>query len=351
MPLWIKDPDEGIDFGIDWTPVIGDDTINTSEWIGPVPAGITVGTGPKAPSINGKVTTIWLSGGTVGVEYRFTNRIVTLGGRTFDRDQAIRIQSTPTLLPGYDGCLWPLDPACLTEEWDKYDDTVRTRATALASSSLYRLTGYRVGGCPVKVRPRPQRGLCAIPLSYATALPYQPILLNGLWRNATCPPCSDPRLVDLPSPVGEVSEVKVDGVVLPPSDYRIVDRHYLAWAGTGDPPWPGEQDYVVPDTEPGTFSVTYLNSYPVDSLGAYAAGLLAVEFAKACSSGGSKCKLPSNVISIVRQGVTYELSAGAFPDGKTSIREVDVFIEQWNPKGRRPGQVLIPGKRIAVSER
>ena len=51
------------------------------------------------------------------------------------------------------GCPWPVDPACLGEKWDELDPEVQERATGLASATLRRLTGYRVGGCPVTVRP------------------------------------------------------------------------------------------------------------------------------------------------------------------------------------------------------
>lgn len=76
-------------------------------------------------------------------------------------------------------------------------------------------------------------------------------------------------------------------------------------------------------------SITYLNAAPVDALAAHAAGVLAVEFAKSCTTG--KCKLPANVTTIVRQGVTFQKVAGAFPGGLTGIREVDAFVALWNP--------------------
>ena len=79
--------------------------------------------------------------------------------------------------------------------------------------------------------------------------------------------------------------------------------------------------------------MTYLNSYPVDSLGAYAVGVLAMEFAKACIGG--KCRLPATVTAITRQGVSFEIASGTFPSGFTGIREVDTYISMWNPQGLR----------------
>lgn len=242
-------------------------------------------------------------------------------------------------VPDYSGCPWPIDPACFTDEWDQIDPLIQARAIALASSTLYRLTGYRVGGCPVTVRPC--KAPCAVGFpSYYSFGPYgwmQPhIGLSGSWINSCgctrdCS-CTELCEIELPAPVGEVVEVRADGAVVADTDYRL-DGNRLVWVGTGDCPWPACQDLSKPDTEVGTFSVTYYNSYPVDALGAYAAGVLAKEYAQACI--GNKCRLPLSVTSISRQGVSFEIPTGAFPNGMTGIREVDTFIAIWNPQALR----------------
>jgi hypothetical protein len=340
--VWTKKVGAEADFTIDWADDLEGDTIATSTWPS-VETGIVVGSGPKAPSNTPTTTTIWLSGGTTGQSYSLVNQVGTTGGRTFTQAVELRVIPTPFVVPDFSGCVWPVDPACFSEVWDTYDDVTRDRALALASATLYRLCGYRVGGCPLTVRPSRQNGLCTSNAGELFGAGFTPLNWNGVWANVGHL-AEDARLVDLPGPVGEIIEVRVDGAVVDEANYSVIDGHYLAWVGPGDPPWPLEQDWILPDTEVGTFSVTYLNAYPVDALGAYAAGLLAMEFAAACASGGKKCKLPSNVVNIVRQGVSYEMSTGAFPDGKTTIREVDAYIEQWNPKGRRAGMVFNPGR-------
>ena len=65
---------------------MGTDTITESEWI--VPEGLTKVTDSKTAT----TATIWLSGGTAGVNYTVTNRIVTVGGRTEDRSFTLRPQ-------------------------------------------------------------------------------------------------------------------------------------------------------------------------------------------------------------------------------------------------------------------
>jgi hypothetical protein len=344
VKVWTKDPDEVADFTIDWGPELGTDTLASSTWLD-ITAGITTGT--PVSTFTDTTSTIWIAGGVAGDLYSLTNRVTTSGGRTYDQEVELRATPTPITVPDFSGCVWPVDPACFTDVWDTYDEALRERSLALASATLYRLCGYRVGGCPLTARPVLQNGSCVLPelnVFYGAGGGFYPMNWGGHWSNSGWPTV-DARLVDLPAPVGEVYEVKVDGAVVDEDDYTVIDGHYLAWVGTGDSPWPQSQDWITPDTESGTFSVTYLNAYPVDSLGAYAAGLLAMEFAKACATGGQKCKLPSNVVNIVRQGVSYEMAAGAFPDGRTTIREVDAYIEQWNPRGRRnAGMVFNPGR-------
>lgn len=245
-------------------------------------------------------------------------------------------------VPEFAGCVWPVDPACLGDTWDGYDQAVRDRAVALASATLSRLTAYRVGQCPVTVRPQPERYLCLLPSHYGQDGLFLPSL--GLYGTVHYATRSEPWEITLPGPIMRLDEVKIDGVVQNLADFRIDDRSRLVWQGSGEVPWPMNQDLRLPDTEPGTFSVTYLNTHPVDALGAYAAGTLAMEYAKACT--GSKCRLPAGVTSIVRQGVSMEITSGAFPEGVTGIREIDTFIALWNPAGRRgPSRVYTPGAR------
>lgn len=250
-------------------------------------------------------------------------------------------------------CDWPTDPACFEDDWDELDDTIKARALQLASATLRRLTGYRVGGCPLTVRPAVRSCWDTSIQSYYDMLApggvgvsgFWPVNWGGVWvnwcghrYNCDCP--VNRCQVRLPSPVGRVDEVKLNGAVV--TDWRLLADGILIWTGTGDCPWPTCQDLTLPDTEDGTFSVTYLNSYPVDTIGAYAAGIMTMEFAKACGGDGT-CRLPSSVSRVTRAGVSFEVVSGAFADGVTGIREVDTFIGMWNPaKKRQPSTVWSP---------
>lgn len=261
------------------------------------------------------------------------------------------------MLPEYGGCLWPADPACLGDKWEALDEAVRIRALALASSTLRRLTAYRVGGCPVTVRPCAPRGFCGsfVPFQGAFGQDWMRPGMNtqGLWVNScgcsgSCG-CEITDGVSLPGPIGEVYEVKVDGDVIDPADYAVAQGQVF-WVGTGPSPFPATQNLNLPDTLPGTFSITYLNAYPVDMLGAQAAAFLALEFAAACKPKG-KCSLPRGVVSVVRNGVTFEIEQSFFPNGETGIDIVDAYVQMWNPDHRTsPTTVWTPNQHKVARE-
>lgn len=258
-------------------------------------------------------------------------------------------------VPVESGCSWPIDEGCLTG-WADLDPAVQARAVALASATMRRLTGYRVGGCPVTVRPC-KRGcvdLLVTPsyydmlrMGYGVSFWPHPDR-EGLWVNScgcrTDCGCDALCEIELPPPVGRVDQVLLDGSALDAGlDYRV-DGNRLVWVDDRhECGWPTCQDMSKGDDEVGTFAVTYLNSYPVDTMGAYAAGVLAGEFAAACTGG--KCRLPPGVTSIARQGVSMEIVTGLFETGITGIREVDAYIGLWNPQHVRPTTVWSPDVR------
>jgi hypothetical protein len=74
MPL--KDPNDILDYTINWATWLGSDTIASSIWS--VPTGLTQVTASNSTT----AATIWLSGGAAGSTYIVTNQIVTAAGRT-----------------------------------------------------------------------------------------------------------------------------------------------------------------------------------------------------------------------------------------------------------------------------
>lgn len=265
-------------------------------------------------------------------------------------------ETPPEDLPPLPDFCWPVDLSCVPDwnAWDVepdpeadppeagvplYSDADKARAVSLAGQTLRMLTAFRVGGCPITVRFASKRCSEQTWRTYvvggAGSVPWTPVNIGGSWLNIGCGHtscgCTGLREVRLYGTASSVSEVKVDGVVLDASAYRLDPGGRLVRLDGED--WPLCQDLAAPDTEPGTWSVTYSPGAAVDGLGAYAAGVLAGEFVRACVGGD--CRLPTNVTQITRSGVTMTLGLGAFPDGKTGIREVDLYVERWNPNGHK----------------
>ncbi len=224
-------------------------------------------------------------------------------------------------------------------EWAEYAEDVREAALRSAVSTLTTLTNNRVGTPPITVRPLPEEGL-----------------------GATCGCVGGSRAttageVALEGPVGFVDYVKVDGEFLDLDDFRLDDGHILVWQGDGPSPIPAAQDLSKPDTDPGTWSVSYSRSYPVSEEGQTALARLALEMASAYApSRGRQCNLPKGVQNVTRQGVSFVIEAGLFPGGLTGIELVDIFILKWVPVGflgNRSAQVFSPRRlktqRVASS--
>lgn len=236
------------------------------------------------------------------------------------------MSATPPAMPEY---CWPVDWGCVSDaDLASIPADVRDFAEAMAVSTLRMLTLYQVGGCDVTVRP------CA-----ASCDGWSPsINTNGDWVNVSCScglpvPCACGRVpaVSLDTPVGHITEVRIDGAVLDGSAYRLVDGGLLLRVDGGV--WPRCQDFTAAPGEVGAFTVTYLNAYPVDGLGAMAAGVLAFEYAKACMGGA--CALPAGVTQISRQGITMELQNDMFANGLTGLRLVDDWTAKYNPNRLR----------------
>lgn len=249
-------------------------------------------------------------------------------------------------------CDWAIDVTCIAG-WAEFSNEVRSRAISLATFVLDALTGHQFAQCPVTVRPcGPSCGLFTgyqtfpvqAPSSGVPGVWMQPWIANGIWRNCACNggcDCAPACRIDLGIPVAQIDQVKVDGVVLDPSAYRLVGQ-WLARTD-GGACWPACQDPALPDTAPDTFSVTFRPGRALPVAGQIAAGALAGEFAKACA--GNACGLPAQIASLSRQGVDVEFVSPteALSGGLTGIREVDMFIQAVNPGGlRRRSRVMSP---------
>jgi hypothetical protein len=143
----------------------------------------------------------------------------------------------------------------------------------------------------------------------------------------------------MPGPVAGLVKVTFDGVEVALSNFRIDNLHRIV--RTDGTCWPSCQNMNAPLTEVGTLGIEYVPGIIPSPAALWAAGVLACEFSKACTGG--KCRLPSSVTSIARQGVSFTMSEGMFADGLTGIREVDAYLVSINPHGHRiPPMVWSP---------
>lgn len=237
-------------------------------------------------------------------------------------------------------CNWPISYVACANCPTLTGMSVQDKAMveAMAVDYLWNWTLKAFGVCTVIVRPCRQDCLSVStywgsgPLSGSGPFP-NPQLVGGLWTNVSCGFCPDAcgcagshlQTLKLPGPIASVTEVKIDGVVLSPSAYRV-DNHHLLVRLDGLP-WPKCQDMSLPTTAPGTFEITYERGREVPVGGQTAAGLLACEMAKALCKD-STCALPARLQSITRQGVTMAVldDFKDLDEGRTGIWLVDSWV-------------------------
>lgn len=232
--------------------------------------------------------------------------------------------------------VWPItvpvgvDSSALTGSAD------RAALETMATEFLWNWTGRVYGLTAVSLRP------CRLDcVDYSATQRFLSSLVGGTWGTASvrgyrvpfgCGTCGtvcrcngSVASLRLAGPVNSVDKVRIDGAVLDPTAYRL-DNHSLLVRTDGER-WPTCQDLNLPADAEGTWQVDYTYGLDVPEGGRIAAGLLAVEFAKAVIEDDT-CQLPQRVQTITRQGVTMTM-LDAFEDmdkGHTGIWLVDSWV-------------------------
>jgi hypothetical protein len=250
-----------------------------------------------------------------------------------------------------------VEPVPLCEPWpvsgctsfpEEYNPAVTGVGLMAASELLWGASGRRYGACEVTFRPcarrcheQPYGGWWWTAGSFHAGWPYGPV--HGGWVAAVCGSCqsgcactSAAELV-LPGAVQSVSEVSVDGVVLPASGYAFYPGPglpRLVRADGGE--WPFCQDWSVV-AGPGTFEVTAAFGEPVPALGTLAMGEVLPEVLKACTEG--ECRLPAGTVRAkTRQGVQKVfVDPEAIRKGRLGLPLTDRFLMFANPEGLTEG--------------
>lgn len=320
----------------------------TEEMVGLTPTGVYTWNAPAAPLVIGQYTIIWSPDGTWDALTNSTADelvVVALGADT--------LPPLPAPVGGGIGpgpcTAWTTSLAIAVcngvPNSNAYDDSI-----AAASEILYELSAHRFPGtCERTVRPCATAGVwCGLQI-LSRGYVIQPWNWTGAsWGfDCGCNPLSYVELVG--KPVTAITEVKIDGAVIPDTDYRLDSQQFLV---SLNGLWPACQDLTLPDTEAGTWSVTYQHGQAIPMAGQMAARDLAWEIYKSCSSTDTEgeCALPEGVTRVTRQGISYEMPAfeswGRDFSGtwRTGLRLVDAFLNAYNPKGLQRRPILyVPG--------
>ncbi len=253
----------------------------------------------------------------------------------------------------------------LCAEFEALDSTVQDAVAQAAVDYLWNFSGRKYGVCPVTVRPCREsclnwnttyrghgRGSPYAGLPWFGGSGLMPALIGGEWFNLPCGnscsgPCSCGPIeeIDLRGAVDSIIEVRLDGVALASSAYRLDNSRWLVRTDGGT--WPDCQDMAGdPETDDGTFSVEYGIGVPVPAGGQLAAGTLTCELAKLIC-GSSSCKLPQRVREVTRQGVTisFDDMSSLWTNGGTGLFAVDSWLASVNVRRRGGGRVASPDYR------
>ncbi len=258
--------------------------------------------------------------------------------------------------------VWPLDTdaGC----WDVPADTPQSTITTwnrVATEYLWAVTGRRLGpSCRVTIRPCNKSCFDGWGLSrFLNQGQFNGLKSTGGWipylgadgefRNASLCGCDrechcGPEVceIDLQGPVYDVTNVRIDGLDVPDTEYAVVDGRWLrrinslASGTETNRCWPTCQDMTLPDVNPNTFSVTYRAGLGLSGMATMAVTELTAHFIRGCNGGcGCGTGTRQNLQRLQRQGVELEFAdpQQLFDDGRTGIELVDFFIRANNPYG------------------
>lgn len=223
---------------------------------------------------------------------------------------------------------------CLSAGYVTLDTDFMERKLREASELLYMLSGKQFEGvCMETIRPCSRRYYSQLSSNdYGIAESMIPFRFGGFLPACGCHSsdictCLDLPAVDLRSDVLDVTEVQVDGDIF--TDYELRDQSVVRTDGNA---WP------CCDTP---FYITYEYGHEVPETGVTAAGVLACELylnARPSDIPNAKCRLPRNIQSVARQGVSVIFNSLTKTRRDTPFRfgiwEIDLFLEAFNPLGQ-----------------
>lgn len=316
------------------------------------------------PDTRGGMYRNWLNGtetATAG-RYAYWFTVTYATGLVEDTDELVLLieehapDPAPVGPPGAPCSPWitPADVAVMCPGLDEFD--IAGDAIRAASEVMYALSGRQFNGiCSSTVRPCSAGCACTfgdrdmyLPAGWGWSSGYG-------WGWMFARDCREPcgcgivptiRLAGFP--VQAITQVKIDGVVVDPTKYRL-DRLRFLLRIDGEA-WPACQDLTAADSAVGSFVVTYTHGSAPPVIGKLAAAELACLLIK--QGTGGDCQLPDGVTQVTRQGVTFSrqaLQAAVSSGANAGMPFASAFLASYNPKGlrRRPLVVSPDSERYA----
>lgn len=226
-------------------------------------------------------------------------------------------------------CPWPVDPeACGLSEFDP-DSDLFINSVAAASTIMTRLSGYTIGTCDRELRPlhlcrKCRRWCCGGTDGLRLYAPYR---LN----------------------VWDVTRVRLGPDEYDEDSWRFDRDDQMLWRVPPDV-WPSRDEKWSEAGEGGAFVIDAVVGTPPDAWALDVAARLTKELYLSCT-GGSKCRLPSNVTTVTSTGITIRLRDS---EVNTFIPELGAWVNGVNPYGARlPGAVFSPelaGSALSLSD-
>lgn len=214
-------------------------------------------------------------------------------------------------------CPWPVDPeACGLTDLDP-TSSIFESSVAAASSIMTRLSAYTVGVCERELRP---------------------LNLCPTCRTWCCGGADALRLVG-PFNIGvwDVTRVRLGATEYEPTSWRF-DRDSRMLYRTPPETWPTRDEKWSHAGEGEAFVVDARIGVPPDAWALDVLARLVKELYLSCT--GSKCRLPSNTLSVTSQGINVRLRD---QDINTFIPELAAWKNAVNPHDARlPGAVFSP---------
>lgn len=246
-----------------------------------------------------------------------------------------------------------------------YDAGTRAEVATIASMVMFEASGRRFPGLCGPVTVRPCRQPCSSQMwgfgGWQVSWGYW---ASGDWgydwgwgseAGGRLCSCGYDSYVELAGTAREITQVMLNGAPMPTTftdgspTYRLDEWRYLTRLTDPASPdfplhWPRCQLLDLPDTSPGTYSVSYTYGVGPPPGGIEAAKQLGCQLLLAKS--GKPCQLPANVVSMARQGNTIQRVtplAQLIRTGATGLTFVDTFVGIYNPSAlKRSPAVFSP---------